>query len=133
MKVRSGRPRAIRRARAGFPADLVSAAHARSFVGDLCRTWGVPETALDAEMVVTELVENAVRHSGSDCDVSVALSNDTLTIGVGDHGRQPPRLLHPRPDTPGGRGLLMVQNISRRWGYRQAADGKVVWADLSVV
>jgi anti-sigma regulatory factor (Ser/Thr protein kinase) len=133
MEDRSGPSRPIRRARAGFPADLLSAARARSFVGDLCRTWGVPGTALDAEMVVTELVENAVRHSRSDCDVSVALSDSTLTIGVGDHGPQPPRLLHPQPDHPGGRGLLMVQNLSRRWGYREAADGKVVWADLCVV
>jgi anti-sigma regulatory factor (Ser/Thr protein kinase) len=129
MGNRSGR----RRARAGFPAELVSAARARSFVGNLCRSWGIPEAVLEAEMVVTELVENAIRHSHSDCDVSVALADSTLTIGVADHGHRPPQVLYPRPDTPGGRGLLMVQNIAHRWGYRPTGDGKVVWADLSVV
>jgi len=86
----------------------------------------------DAEIVVTELVENAVRHSRSACDVTVELASDTLTIGVGDRGRRPPRLQRPAPLTAGGRGLLLVDRISRRWGYAPTWDGKVVWADVPV-
>ena len=120
-----------RSATADFPADLASAGRARVFVGGLCRSWGVPGTLADAEIIVTELVENAVRHSHSECDVTVRLADDTLTIGVSDHGSQPPRLLHPAMDVAGGRGLLLVQNGSARWGYEPTADGKVVWADVT--
>ena len=118
-------------ATADFPAELASAGRARSFVGGLCRSWGVQGTLAEAEMIVTELVENAVRHSNSDCDVTVRLADDTLTIGVSDHGVGLPRLLHPALDMPGGRGLLLVQNISERWGYEPTEDGKVVWADVT--
>jgi anti-sigma regulatory factor (Ser/Thr protein kinase) len=120
------------RASADFPAELTSAGQARDFVGMLCRSWGVPDVLMEAEMVVTELVENAVRHSGSECDVTVELGGDTLTIGVGDHGEQPPQLQHPRLDQSGGRGLLLVQTVSRDWGYRPTDDGKLVWAELPV-
>jgi anti-sigma regulatory factor (Ser/Thr protein kinase) len=123
----------LRRASADFPADLASAGEARSFVGALCRNWGVPNVLLDAEMVVSELVENAVRHSHSGCDVMVELAPGTLTIGASDRGTHPPRLLRPPPDQPGGRGLLLVDTVSRRWGFEPTRDGKVVWADLAVV
>lgn len=124
---------AHRRASADFPADVASAGRARSFVGTVCRRWGVPGVVMDAEMVVTELVENAVRHSHSDCDVTVALDTDTLTIGVADHGSAPPRLVHPMPDEPGGRGLLLVSSISRDWGFEPTDGGKLVWAELPIV
>lgn len=129
---RTGPPDSLRRASADFPANLSSAGQARTFVGLLCRNWGVPQIVLDAEMVVSELVENAVRHSGSGCDVTVELGASTLTIGVTDHGASPPRLLRPPPDRPGGRGLLLVNTVSRRWGFQPTADGKLVWADLAI-
>jgi anti-sigma regulatory factor (Ser/Thr protein kinase) len=133
LPMRRDREDTLRRASADFPADLASAGEARTFVGALCRNWGVPGLLLDAEMVVSELVENAVRHSSSGCDVTVELGPRTLTIGVGDHGAKPPRLLRPPPDQPGGRGLLLVDTVSRRWGFEPTTDGKVVWADLAVV
>ncbi len=128
----SARP-GVRRAAAGFPADLASAGMARTFVDGLCRSWGVPSVVPEAEIIVTELVENAIRHCHSSCEVAVALLDDTLTIEVGDHGRKPPRLLEPSLDAFGGRGLLLVHKVSRRWGYQPTADGKIVWADVAVV
>lgn len=118
------------RASANFPAELASAGRARDLVRMLCRRWQIPGVLSDAEIVVTELVENAVRHSRSECSVTVQVSSDTLTISVSDHASQPPRLQHPRPNQAGGRGLLLIEAVSRRWGFQPTENGKLVWADL---
>lgn len=115
---------------AHFPVDLASAGHARTLVAGACRTWGLPHVVPDAEVVATELVENAVQHGRGGCDVTVELGIGTVTIGVRDDSPQPPRILHPAPDEPGGRGLILVQAMSREWGFHPVGGGKMVWATL---
>lgn len=120
------------RATASFRADPSSASEARRFVAQWCRAWAVPGVAEDAEIVVTELVENAVRHTQDACEVTMERRGGGLTIRVADFGHNPPRMRRPAPDVAGGRGLLMVDTIARRWGFESTDSGKVVWADLAV-
>jgi anti-sigma regulatory factor (Ser/Thr protein kinase) len=115
---------------AGFAADPASAGRARALVSRACREWNVPHVASDAELVVTELVENAIRHARTSCDVDVELSDGQLRIAVRDGSVVAPRRRCPDPDRVGGRGLLLVERLSRDWGFDELDDGKRVWAVL---
>ncbi len=115
-----------------FPAELTSPSRARRFIGALCRKWGLEELELDASIVVSELVENAVRHCHSACSVGIERGRRLLAIGVADSGYAAPQLLHPGPGQIGGRGLMLTDTLARRWGYRMVPRGKVVWAVLEI-
>ena len=108
---------------------------ARNFVVR-CLKRRVVASALDsAELVVSELVTNSLRHGGAPMDevvVSVELMPDWFRVGVQDSGShaviaaQPPDL-----ETGGGFGLNLVQMLSERWGVeRLAVGGTQVWAQL---
>jgi anti-sigma regulatory factor (Ser/Thr protein kinase) len=90
----------------------------------------------DAMLVASELVSNAVVHSGARSnellDVHVELGQDRLLISVRDPGRSG-RIAKPRPadDVFGGLGLRLVQQLSKRWGSERS-NGQRVWAELSV-
>jgi anti-sigma regulatory factor (Ser/Thr protein kinase) len=90
----------------------------------------------DAMLVASELVSNAVIHSGAGSneliEVHVVLGEDRLLISVRDPGRSG-RIAKPRSDEDafGGLGLRLVQQLSERWGAERN-DGQRVWAELSV-
>lgn len=113
-----------------FPNEFTSAGQARSFVSEVCRRWQIPGVIMDAQLVVTELVENAVRHGRTACDVALELTDADLTIVAHDGSRQQPRLMRPGPTRPGGRGLLLLENLCSNWGFELLKNGKRVWAML---
>lgn len=123
---------AARSARAAFAAEPTSGTLARRFVAQTCRDWADPELIVDAELVVTELVENAIRHGRTGCEVTVELSERGLLIAVRDGSRSLPRRVTRTSTQPGGRGLLLVERLSRVWGFELDDAGKVVWALLAV-
>jgi hypothetical protein len=91
-----------------------------------------------AGLVVTELVTNAARHARTMAVLRVSLRHHRMLIEVGDGSKAPPVLPDPsviaaHRGHPGmSRGLLLVEAIADRWGYRQVDGGKVVWARLNV-
>ncbi|MCW2623028.1 MAG: ATP-binding region ATPase domain protein [Frankiales bacterium] len=97
----------------------------------------VPASVVDdAALVISELVGNAVSHgtplSDGSLSVSWELTTHSLRLEVSDGGTGPARL--PRsasPDAEGGRGLRLVDAVSRRWGVRRVRDGCVVWVELA--
>lgn len=121
------------------PLDTVRLAHfpgatqrARDFVGAACRRWGVGRLTADADIAVTELVNNAFQHSGdSSAELSVSLSQRGLRIWVGDRSptlppRSPVRLRRGQVT-----GLGAVALLSDSWGVlRTAVGGKIVWCLL---
>jgi anti-sigma regulatory factor (Ser/Thr protein kinase) len=97
--------------------------------------WGLARQAGDAELLVSELVTNAIaasRSAGYPFPVRLWLLADRtrVLILVWDASPQPPVPVDVAEDDESGRGLLLVQAISQRWNwyYPQQADGKVVWA-----
>lgn len=97
--------------------------------------WGLARQAVDAELLVSELVTNAIAASRSaeyPSPVRLWLLADRIRvlILVWDASPQPPVPADVAQDAESGRGLLLVQAISQRWNwyYPQQADGKVVWA-----
>jgi anti-sigma regulatory factor (Ser/Thr protein kinase) len=97
---------------------------------------GLPGDVLDdAELLVSELVSNAVRHGGSGIRIRVHHDGAMLTVCVYDEGAGLPAMgvEAPDPAAASGRGLRMVEQLSRRWGVEvnQHGPGKAVWFQLA--
>ncbi len=97
-------------------------------------TWGLPNLADDAELLVSELVTNAVQASNGRADAVVRLwlvaDDDSLVLAVWDDGDGLPARCEVGPFEPGGRGLLIVDALSSSWGAYATVPGKCVWCRL---
>ena len=114
-----------------FSCEAGSPAAARRFVRSAGRGWGFD--TVDVELVVTELATNVVQHAGSRYSVELCFEGETVTVEVSDASGQWPERKTPRVMESGGRGLLIVDTLSKRWGVREVPRaGKVVWADIGV-
>jgi anti-anti-sigma factor len=114
-----------------------AAAVARAFVREVCRAWQLArpdETVVDrAVLVANELVTNAVVHAGSDLWLRLELRADRLFVSVRDASPRPLRSVTPDLEAEGGRGLWLVEQLTRAWGVRPApGGGKIVWCALSL-
>lgn len=119
-----------------FRASSVRNARAR-LTGDLRRA-GVPAATVDdAMIVVSELIGNAVRHAApldsGRLLVSWCFEGDTVVVAVTDGGSETlPRVAHSEDEALGGRGLTIVDTLSRRWFVRRGAETSTVTAELAV-
>ncbi|MGW5902925.1 SpoIIE family protein phosphatase [Streptomyces althioticus] len=103
---------------------------ARAFTARTLEQWGLEALVDAAELIVGELVTNAVRHGGGPVGLRL-LRDKTLTVEVRDGGGAlTPHPRRARTTDEGGRGLYLVAKLCHRWGVRPAPAGKVVWADL---
>jgi serine phosphatase RsbU (regulator of sigma subunit) len=93
---------------------------------------GAPEEQRDdAELVVAELVTNAVLHGSAPVTLRIRRDPDVVRVEVHDTGRQRPFAVRGGPDAMTGRGLALVGSLSRDWGVDPTPDGgKVVWAEV---
>ena len=108
-----------------------AAAKARRFVRARLAAAGRGDLAADAELVVSELVTNAVLHVGPPVLVSVAVHPDGVRLEVADRSSRMPIPVRAGEDAMTGRGLSVVAALSRDWGVTPSGDGKVAWAELS--
>ncbi|MEW2416514.1 SpoIIE family protein phosphatase [Streptomyces sp. NPDC046866] len=110
-------------------SDLQAVGRARTAAAAQLRDWGLEELVFTAELVVSELVTNAIRYAG-DGPVRLRLIRDqTLIIEVSDGGHTSPHLRHAANDDEGGRGLFIVAQTAHQWGTRYTATGKIIWAE----
>jgi anti-anti-sigma regulatory factor len=120
------------RVRLALEPSTSAAATARRLIDKVCLEWNLLTLRDTARLIVTELVSNAVRHAATAIQVTVSHTDDAIHIGVRDHSTAPARRGDPVPPTvEGGRGLLVVDLMSRAWGTTPTHDGKAVWATLS--
>ncbi|MFI1393006.1 SpoIIE family protein phosphatase [Streptomyces griseoaurantiacus] len=111
-----------------IPSDPASVAEARRCVSRRLTAWGLREAAFTAELVVSELVTNAIRHATG--PIQLRLIKDlTLICEVSDGSSTSPYLRRARLYDEGGRGLLMVAELTERWGTRHTRSGKIIWAE----
>jgi two-component sensor histidine kinase len=89
------------------------------------------ELAMTSELIVSELVTNAVRYATPPIRLRL-LRDARLTCEVTDASSTAPRLKHARITDEGGRGLFLVAQLAHRWGTRYTADGKVIWAEQEI-
>ncbi|MGA5036767.1 SpoIIE family protein phosphatase [Streptomyces capoamus] len=106
--------------------------HARRFTRRTLRTWGVSQDTLDAALlVVSELVTNALVHTGGQVRLDLSLVNHRLRLAVADASpRSPVKPTSIGWEATGGRGILLVEAVSAAWGTVPVSGGKQVWADL---
>lgn len=113
-----------------LPPELTSASRARSLIRRPLRRWDLAEMVPTAELLVSELVTNAVRYAQGKITLRLVLEGG-LVIEVLDESAALPRLRHPDDSDERGRGLQVVSQVAARWGARRAVSGKVVWCELA--
>ena len=121
--------RAADRVSTRFPAERAAARDARRFVRDLLDTTD-EELLATVELLVSELVTNAVLHASSSPRVDVHLAATSVRVEVYDDDATLPRPRVPDAAAPGGRGMLLVERMASQWGAEPHGDGKVVWFEL---
>ncbi|WP_309095014.1 SpoIIE family protein phosphatase [Streptomyces sp.] len=107
------------------------AGRARAVVREQLHDWGLAELSAPAELLVSELVTNAVRHSHARPVALRLVRGDTLLCEVDDDDHELPTLLGADPLDDRGRGLRIVSTLARQWGTSRTAAGKTVWFELT--
>ncbi|MEU8587335.1 SpoIIE family protein phosphatase [Streptomyces sp. NPDC048664] len=111
--------------------DPAAVAGVRASVTRRLADWGLDETTFTAELVVSELVTNAIRYGGPPIQLRLIRST-TVICEVSDSSSAAPHLRRARTFDEGGRGLLLVAQLARRWGTRHEAAGKTIWAEIAL-
>jgi anti-sigma regulatory factor (Ser/Thr protein kinase) len=104
---------------------------ARALVGIQMNKWGLQEPAYTAELLVSELVTNALAYATGDVSIRLILDH-VLVCEVFDDAAAMPRLRIADDSDENGRGLRVVSQLARRWGTRRTPDGKAVWFELTL-
>lgn len=116
-----------------LPAGPIASPTARRIVSAQLSAWGLEDLTDDANQVVSELVANAEQHAAGGLDLHVQTTDECVCLEVSDRGGNGvPESRQAAVLDVGGRGLAIVEQLSRAWGWRVAASGKVVWAELSL-
>jgi anti-sigma regulatory factor (Ser/Thr protein kinase) len=129
------------------PADLVrnavfrlepvpeSAGRARRAARTMLTDWRLGHLVEDVDLVVSELVTNALLHGGegpagaaAPIRLELDLSGGRLTCRVVDPSPLPPLPEEAAETAESGRGLILVEALAAAWGWQELPDGKAVWA-----
>jgi anti-sigma regulatory factor (Ser/Thr protein kinase)/GAF domain-containing protein len=118
--------------------DLRGVGTAREFVDDRLRSWGLAEMSDDLQLIVSEIVTNALIHAGSEVDVRLRGFADRVRLEVRDSDSNPPV---PSPVSlteegnaraEHGRGLFIVEALASAWDSSPNGRGKTVWLDVPI-
>lgn len=125
----------------GLPKDAVgdwnlapearSVARARELARDQLTDWGLQDLVDTTELLVSELVTNALRHGHGEIRLRLLLDR-SLVCEVWDADLAQPRRRRARDTDEGGRGLQLVGLLSEGWGSRRTPRGKTVWFELAL-
>ncbi len=100
----------------------------RTAVSKQLGDWGLDDLAFTTELIVSELVTNAIRYVGGPIQVRV-IRDRALTCEVSDTGHTSPNLRHAASDDEGGRGLFIIAQMTHHWGTRYTPSGKTIWTE----
>nr|WP_309484298.1 SpoIIE family protein phosphatase [Streptomyces himalayensis] len=113
-----------------IPADPGEVASARSLACGKLAEWGVgDETSFVVELVVSELVTNAIRYGVAPVRLRLIRVRG-LIVEVSDGGHTSPHLRRAAVEDEGGRGLFLVAQLTERWGTRYTPTGKTIWTEV---
>jgi anti-sigma regulatory factor (Ser/Thr protein kinase) len=119
-----------------LPSDVEFVAEARQLAAGQLEAWGLTEAAFVTELVVSELVTNAIRYGTEPIQLRLIYqegANDgALICEVSDGNSTSPHLRRARIFDEGGRGLLLVAQLTTRWGTRHHATGKTIWTEQAL-
>ncbi|MEU6538543.1 SpoIIE family protein phosphatase [Streptomyces sp. NPDC047000] len=110
------------------PSDPAAVAATRKSACEQVSAWGLEEAVFATELIVSELVTNAIRYGVPPVQLRL-IRHETLICEVSDGSGTAPHMRRARIYDEGGRGLLLVAQLAERWGSRQTAAGKTIWAE----
>ncbi|MFC8872015.1 SpoIIE family protein phosphatase [Streptomyces sp. NPDC057148] len=113
------------------PNDPAAVGEIRSQVTRRLAEWGLDELAFTTELILSELVTNAIRYGGETVQVRM-VRDRSLICEVFDSSSTSPHLRYAAMTDEGGRGLFLVAQLAERWGTRYTPAGKVIWAEQPV-
>ncbi|MFC7987165.1 SpoIIE family protein phosphatase [Streptomyces sp. NPDC057336] len=111
--------------------DPAHVAAVRRSATEQLSAWGLDETAFVMELVVSELVTNAIRYGEPPIQLRL-IRDGALICEVSDGSSTSPHLRRAHAYDEGGRGLLLVAQLTQRWGSRQTTTGKTIWAEQAL-
>ncbi|MFE7705917.1 SpoIIE family protein phosphatase [Streptomyces sp. NPDC057486] len=114
-----------------LPVDPAEVAHARNLTTRQLATWGLEPLTFTTELMVSELVTNAIRHAHGPIALRL-IRAAALICEVSDGSLSAPHLRRARTGDEGGRGLFLVAQLASRWGARYDRDGKTIWAEQAL-
>ncbi|MFF0200696.1 SpoIIE family protein phosphatase [Streptomyces sp. NPDC005017] len=114
-----------------FPAEPSVVSTARRVAAEQLAAWGLEDMTFTTELIISELVTNAVRYAGGPVGLRLIREN-ALICEVTDPSNTQPRLRRARWSDEGGRGLFLIAQLSRRWGSRYGRHGKTIWSEQSL-
>ncbi|WPB89351.1 ATP-binding SpoIIE family protein phosphatase [Streptomyces malaysiensis] len=112
-----------------FSADPSVVADARDVTTRQLSAWGLEELSFTTELIISELVTNAIRYAGGPIGLRLIHGSAIMICEVTDPSNTQPRLRRARSTDEGGRGLFLVAQLTERWGSRYGPSGKTIWAE----
>ncbi|GGN23264.1 SpoIIE family protein phosphatase [Streptomyces fuscichromogenes] len=114
-----------------LPSDPAAVSQARNVATDQLAAWGLDDASFVTQLVVSELVTNAIRYA--EPPIQLRLIHDrNLICEVSDASGTAPHMRRARTFDEGGRGLLLVAQLTAAWGTRQTTQGKTIWAEQTL-
>ncbi|MCQ8187884.1 SpoIIE family protein phosphatase [Streptomyces rugosispiralis] len=118
-------------ARWDVPRDPAAVAQMRATVADQLVRWGLEDLGFITELILSELITNAIRYATGPISVRLLLDRK-LICEISDGSSTSPHLRYAETTDEGGRGLFLVAQLAERWGTRYTPNGKVIWAEQSL-
>lgn len=112
-------------------SDPAAVADTRAFACRTLTTWGLEGLAFVIELIVSELVTNAIRYARPPWHLRLIRDADSVICEASDASSTAPHLRRARVFDEGGRGLFIVAQLARRWGTRHTSTGKTIWAEVA--
>ncbi|MEU2423498.1 SpoIIE family protein phosphatase [Streptomyces sp. NPDC007851] len=111
-----------------IPPDPAAVSQARAWTARQLRTWGLEDALFDTEVIVSELVTNALRYGRPPAELRL-IRHNVLVCEVTDSSSTQPRLRRAHTTDEGGRGLFLVAQLAGRWGCRHGQNRKTIWSE----
>ncbi|MFB7312616.1 SpoIIE family protein phosphatase [Streptomyces sp. NPDC056192] len=114
-----------------IPDDPAAVCKARAWATRQLTTWGLEDLLFTTELIVSELVTNAIRYGRQPAELRL-IRHDVLVCEVTDSGGTQPRLRRAATTDEGGRGLFLVAQLGQRWGCRHGQNHKTIWSEQPI-
>jgi anti-sigma regulatory factor (Ser/Thr protein kinase) len=113
------------------PTDPAAVARVRGAATEQLERWGLDDLAFTTELILSELITNAIRHASGPIEVRL-LMDRALICEVADTSSTSPHLRYAATTDEGGRGLFLVAQLAEQWGTRYTASGKIIWTEQRI-
>jgi Histidine kinase-like ATPase domain len=114
-----------------IPADPAAVSEAREWTSRQLTLWGLDDLVFTTELIVSELVTNAIRYGRPPADLRL-IRHNVLICEVTDSSSTQPRLRRAHTTDEGGRGLFLVAQLGGRWGCRHGQNCKTIWSEQPI-